>query len=464
MDSERTAEKSRPLSTAPGAPVQPFAIDVERRVIGGMLLDMEAIAIVLEKLKEEDFYSERHQVIFRTISEMNSKDLPVDMITLSDALEKSKMMEKAGGENYLLDISTEVVTWANISTHCEIIRDKSLMRKLMKGCNEVLEKCNSNSGDSKEMLDLAESIIYKIGEEQVRQGFYPIRQVLKDTFALIEQYSNKEIMGVPSGYADLDDMTGGFQKADLIILAGRPSMGKTALALNVITNSALLHNKSVAIFSLEMGKEQLVQRILCSEAKLSLQRLRTGKLPKRDYPKLLDAAGELNNAKIYIDDSANQTSVQIRSKCRRIAQQSDGLDMVIIDYLQLMSGSGRDENRQQEISQISRAMKGMAKELRIPVIALSQLNRSVESRTGSEGRPMLSDLRESGALEQDADLVMFIYREEIYNRNDPNLQGKAELILAKQRNGPTGSVPLTFVKDWASFTNYTSRMPDQDGF
>ncbi|MFC1585423.1 replicative DNA helicase [Fibrobacterota bacterium] len=462
MASESITKRNRQVNSDYKMSLPPHAIEVEREVIGGMLLgSLEAISIALEKLREDDFYSEKHRILFTTIADMDAKDIAVDMITLTDNLKKTRTLEKAGGDDYLMDIATEVVTWANIASYCEIIREKSRLRKLIHSCTTILEECRNSSHDSETILDLAESSIYDIGASQIRQEFYPIKHVLKETFELIEKYSNAEIMGVPSGYSDLDSMTGGFQKSDLIILAGRPSMGKTALSLNMITHAALRYHKSVAFFSLEMGKEQLVQRILCSEGGVSLQRLRTGKLPKREYPKLLDVAGELNKSNIFIDDSANQTSIQIRSKCRRIAHQNNGLDLVVIDYLQLMSGSGRDDSRQQEIAQISRALKGLAKELKIPVIALSQLNRSVETR--ADGRPLLSDLRESGALEQDADIVMFVFREEQY-KNDPGLQGKAEIILAKQRNGPTGIVPLTFVKEYASFTNYSPRNPEQDGF
>jgi len=433
----------------------PHAVNVERQVIGGMLLDSEAISLAQQKLTAEDFYLNSHAHIFETAIAMSEKDRVVDLITITDELTQKNLLSKVGGDEFLMDLSVEVVTWANISFHCDIIKEKSTLRSLIKNCTEILEECYAGNDKAINILDNAESKIFKIGEAQLTGGFQSISSALKSTFELIEKYSSNEIMGTPSGYVDLDKLTGGFQNTDLIVLAGRPSMGKTAITLNMMANAAIHSNKTIAFFSLEMGKEQLVQRILCREAKINLQSLRTGRLPKQEYTKLGDAAGVLNSTKIYIDDAPNQTPIQIRSKCRRLKQQKDGLDMVIIDYLQLMNVSGKVENRTQEISQISRSLKGLAKELKIPVIALSQLNRSVESRT--DGRPMLSDLRESGAIEQDADIVMFIFREELYKRDDDSLKGKAELIVAKQRNGPTGDVQLTFIKEYASFENYSVR-------
>lgn len=454
--------KEDSLNLISGGKMLPYSLDVERQVIGSLFLSEEALAKAQEKLEGDDFYLDKHQILFTAVSDMGDQGQQVDLITLREYLQKKGELVKAGGEAYLIEIAGEVVSWANIEQHCEIVREKSILRNLIKSCNTILEDCYKGQMDAMDVLDTAEATIYQIGETQNKSGFAPIQEVLKETFKLIEAYSNQEIIGVSSGYTDLDALTGGFQKTDLIIIAGRPAMGKTALALNFLANAALKHNKTVAFFSLEMGREQLVQRVLCKEASINQQLLRTGKLPNRDYGKLIDAAGKLHNSKIYIDDNPGQTTMQIRSKCRRLALSSSGLDMVMIDYLQLMNGSGRQENRQQEISQISRALKGLAKELQIPVIALSQLNRLVESR--GDGRPMLSDLRESGAIEQDADLVMFIYREEVYKPDDPALHGKAEVILAKQRNGPVGTATLTFIKECAAFENYSPRIPQDGGF
>jgi replicative DNA helicase len=367
-------------------------------------------------------------------------------------LKKGQKFDLAGGDAYLMDISAEVVSSANVAQHCAIIKEKALLRGLIGSATRILEKAYDGSQEPGEIMDQAEGEIFAISESTIKQGFVPIK--------LIESYSKGDIIGVPSGFKDFDAMTSGFQKTDLIILAGRPAMGKTALALSMLANAAIDHRKTVAFFSLEMGREQLVQRILCRQAQVNMHLLRTGRLPQRDFPRLSIAVGPISEAKVFIDDHPSLNILELRAKCRRLKAQQ-GLDMVMVDYLQLMQGVGRQENRQQEISQISRGLKGLAKELEIPVVALSQLSRSVEQR-GGDGEPKLSDLRESGAIEQDADLVMFVYREEIYNKEAE--KGKAKIILAKQRNGPTGDVPLTFVSDYASFTNYSGRAPEPDGF
>ncbi len=425
-------------------------------------MDEEPVSLAMEVLDYSDFFSTKHQLIFKAYQKLADTQNHIDIMTVAETLRKDGNLEKAGGEPYLMEIMAEVVSWAHVQSHCQIVKDKSLRRKIIRGCSEILNNCQKDEGETVDILDAAESTIYKIGDTQSKQGILPIKDILEETFELIDKYSQGEIKGVTTGFSDLDAMTGGFQSSDLIILAARPSMGKTAFALSVASNAAVRAGKSVAVFSLEMGKEQLVQRILCHEAEINLQLLRTGKLAKRDYPKLTEAGGKLFDSNIFIDDTANQTAMQIRAKCRRQAQSPEGLDLVFIDYLQLMSGGGREENRQQEISQISRALKGLAKELNIPVIALSQLNRAVESR--GDARPMLSDLRESGAIEQDADIVMFIFREEVYKKDDPALQGKAELIIAKQRNGPIGKVDMTFIKDFAAFKNYCARPTEGDTF
>ena len=440
--------------------VPPQAIEVEKHVIGALFLDGESVGDAVEVLKYEDFYLEKHQVIFEAVASLFEKNLPVDIITVTDTLKKNARFEMAGGDAYLMEISAEVVSSANIVQHCQIIREKALLRSLISSATRILEKAYDGSQEPGEIMDQAEGEIFAISETTIKQGFIPIKRILSDTFKLIESYSKGEIIGVPTGFRDFDSMTSGFQKTDLIILAGRPAMGKTALALSMLANAAIDYKKTVAFFSLEMGREQLVQRILCRQAQINMHLLRTGRLPQRDFPKILIAAGPISDSKIFIDDHPALNILELRAKCRRLKAQH-GLDMVMVDYLQLMQGAGRQENRQQEISQISRGLKGLAKELEIPVVALSQLSRAVEQR-GGEGEPKLSDLRESGAIEQDADLVMFVYRDEVYNKEAE--KGKAKIILAKQRNGPTGDCPLTFISDYASFANYSGRGPENDGF
>ena len=445
---------------ASGFRVPPQAVEVEKHIVGAMFLDPEAVGSALELLQPDDFYLEKHQVIFESVQGLFEKNVPVDLITVSEALKKSQRFDMAGGDPYLLEISSEVVSSANVAQHCQIVKEKSLLRKLIGSATKMLEKAYDGTQEPREIMDQAEGEIYSISESTIKQGFVPIKRILSDTFKLIESYSKGEIIGVPTGFKDFDSMTSGFQKTDLIILAGRPAMGKTALALSMLANAAIDYKKTVAFFSLEMGREQLVQRILCRQAQVNMHLLRTGRLPQRDFPKLSIAVGPISEAKVYIDDHPSLNILELRAKCRRLKAQQ-GLDMVMVDYLQLMAGVGRQENRQQEISQISRGLKGLAKELEIPVLALSQLSRAVEQR-GGEGEPKLSDLRESGAIEQDADLVMFVYRDEVYNKDAE--KGKAKIILAKQRNGPTGDVPLTFVSDYASFMSYSGRPAESDPF
>ena len=448
------------IRTSPTFRLPPQAVEVEKHVIGALLLDSEAVGNALEILRPDDFYHEKHKAIFNAVFSLFEKNDPVDIITVSEALKKNQQFDIAGGDVYLLEISSEVVSSANVEAHCNIIKEKSLLRKLIGSATKILENAYDPSQEPAEILDEAEGEIFAISDLTVKGGLLPIKHVLSETFKVIESYSKDELTGVPSGFKDFDLLTGGFQKTDLIILAGRPAMGKTALALSILANAAIDHKKTVAFFSLEMGREQLVQRVLCRQAQINMQLLRSGKLPRRDYPKLSVAVGPISESKVFIDDHASLNILELRSKCRKL-KATQGLDLVMVDYLQLMQGVGRVENRQQEISQISRGLKGLAKELEIPVIALSQLSRAVEQR-GGEGEPKLSDLRESGAIEQDADLVMFIYREEVYNKEAE--KGKAKIILAKQRNGPIGDALLTFVSDYASFMNYSGRGPENDGF
>lgn len=452
-------ELNTPSGTA-GFRVPPQAVEVEKHVIGAMLLDSDAVGLAAETITRDDFYLERHQILYESLTSLFEQNQAVDLLTLAEALRKSGKLEAAGGEAYLLEISAEVVSSANVVDHARIVKEKALLRRLIGAATRMLERAYDATQDPPQLIDQAEADVYAIAETRVKQGFVPIKSILADTFKLIESYAKGSLIGVPSGLRDLDKETSGFQKTDLIILAGRPAMGKTAVALSMLANAAIQYGKSMAFFSLEMGREQLVQRILCREAKVNMHMLRTGQLPQRDYPKLSLAVGPISESRIWIDDNPNLNILELRAKCRRLKAQQ-GLDMVVIDYLQLMSGAGKVENRQQEISQISRGLKALAKELEIPVMALSQLNRAVETR-GGDGEPKLADLRESGAIEQDADIVMFIYREEVYNKEAE--KGKAKIILAKQRNGPTGDVPLTFVSDYASFENYSPRLNENEAF
>jgi replicative DNA helicase len=425
-------------------------------VAGAKLLDADAMTTALESLAPDDFYLDAHRRMFEAIAGLFEKNARADLITVGEALRKAGTFEKAGGMPALMEISAEVVSSANVAEHCRIVKEKSMLRRLIGSATKILERAYDGNQEPAAIMDQAEGDIYAISASNIKEGFIPITRILSDTFKLIESYSKGEIIGVPSGFKDLDGLTSGFQKTDLIILAGRPGMGKTALALSILANASIDHRRTTAFFSLEMGREQLVQRVLCRQAQVNMHLLRTGKLLSRDYPKLSLAAGPIGDAKIFIDDSPALNILELRAKCRRLKAQQ-GLDMVFVDYLQLMQGVGRLENRQQEISQISRGLKALAKELEIPVMALSQLSRAVEQR-GGEGEPKLSDLRESGAIEQDADLVMFVYREEVYNKEAE--KGKAKIILAKQRNGPTGDVPVTFQADYASFANFSPRIPE----
>jgi len=443
-----------------GMRIPPQAVDVEKHVIGAMLLDSEAVSVGLESLSADDFYLEKHRAIFEAIASLFEKNSPADIITVGDALRKAQRFEKAGGDAYLMEVSAEVVSSANITEHCQIVKEKSTLRRLISSATKILERAYDATQEPNVIMDQAEGDIFAISESNLKEGFLPIKSILSDTFKLIESYSKGEIIGVPSGFKELDALTAGFQKTDLIVLAGRPGMGKTALALSILAHAAIDHRKTVAFFSLEMGREQLVQRVLCRQAQVNMHLLRTGKLSQRDYPKLSLAVGPISDSKIFIDDHPSLNILELRAKCRRLKAQQ-GLDMVMVDYLQLMQGAGRMENRQQEISQISRGLKALAKELEIPVMALSQLSRAVEQR-GGDGEPKLSDLRESGAIEQDADIVMFVYRDEMYNKEAE--KGKGKIILAKQRNGPTGDVPVTFKSEWAAFENYSFREPEMQAW
>jgi replicative DNA helicase len=429
----------------------PQHIEAEQSILGGILIENEAINRVTEILDADDFYREAHRRIFNALINLSERDEPADLITLTNELRKIDQLDSIGGASYLASLIDSVPTAANIQYYARIVKEKAILRKLIQASTEIITQSYEDRGDVEGFLDEAERSIFEISEKRVRPSFYPIREIVKESFATIEKLFKKKeaVTGVPSGFKELDRMTAGFQPSDLIIIAGRPSMGKTAFCLDVAEYAAIGNKIPVAIFSLEMSKEQLVIRMLCSQAHVEGTRLRTGYLNESDWPKLTIAAGSLSESPIYIDDTAALSVLELRAKARRL-QSDHGLGMVIVDYLQLMKGRARVESRQQEISEISRSLKALAKELNIPVIAVSQLSRKTEERTGN--KPQLSDLRESGAIEQDADLILFIYRDEVYNRSEDNPnRGKAEVIIGKQRNGPTGKIDLAFLDKFTTF-------------
>ncbi|MCK4503862.1 MAG: replicative DNA helicase [Desulfuromonadales bacterium] len=446
----------------------PQNLEAEMSVLGGVLLENEALNRALEYLTTSDFYRESHRKIFNALIVLGDKSEPADLVTLTAVLKDRGELEAVGGSTYLATLVDYVPTAANISYYCKLVKEKSVARKLIEASTEIATK-GYEGGDMEEILDQAEKAIFEISENRIRPSYYPVKDILKDTFKSIELlYERKELVtGVPTGYHDLDKMTAGLQPSDLVIVAGRPSMGKTAFALNVVEYATTHADKPVpaVIFSLEMSKEQLVQRMLCSLAKVDAGRLRTGHLGESDWPKLTMAAGQLTDTQIYIDDTPAISVLELRSKARRLKAEH-GLGLIIVDYLQLMRGSN-PESRQQEISEISRSLKALAKELELPVVALSQLNRSLESRT--DKRPMMADLRESGAIEQDADVIMFVYREAVYCEDcksrertcDKGHDKDAEIVIGKQRNGPIGTVHLTFRGEFTRFENQAQR---DDGY
>ncbi len=440
--------------------VPPQNLEAEQSVVGGVLLENEAISKVLEILIPEDFYRESHGIIFHSMIELFEKNQPIDLITLTNHLKGKGQLDGVGGSAYLSSLADSIPTAANIAFYARIVKEKAVLRKLISTATEIATRGYDDEDDVWDLVDEAEKSIFQISESQIRPSFFQMKSILKESFKTIEKlYESKEIVtGVPSGFTDIDKLTSGFQSSDLIIIAGRPSMGKTAFCLNIAQYVAVEKKIPVAFFSLEMSKEQLVMRMLCSEAQVDAHKVRGGFLGETDWPKLTRAAGTLSEAPIFIDDTAALSVLEMRAKARRIMAEHK-LGLIIVDYLQLMRGRGLStrgrsgiESREQEISEISRSLKALAKELNIPVIALSQLNRRVEERQNK--RPQLADLRESGAIEQDADLIGFIYRDEIYNRSEENPnKGIAEVIIGKQRNGPVGEVKLAFIDKYASFQN-----------
>ncbi len=444
--------------------VPPQNIEAEQAVLGAMLIDKEAIAKATEVLSADDFYREAHRVIFSAMLELYNKNEAVDMVTVTEILKRDNKLEDIGGIAYITSLANVVLTAANVKYHAEIVAEKSVLRQLVRVSTEIASMGYEANEDVGTLLDTAESRILEISNRKKKNDFTAINDILMDSVQSIESLLQNKggLTGLPAGFADLDKLTSGLHPSDFIILAARPSMGKTALALNIVQNVALRAHKviggeprSVAFFSLEMSKEQLVNRMLCAEAGIDSQRLRVGEMHDEDWTHLWDACDTMSRAKIYIDDTAGITAMDMRSRARRLKAEH-GLDLIVVDYLQLMQGSGKRNNsgdRQQEVSEISRSLKALARELDVPVLALSQLSRSVESRQVK--RPMLSDLRESGSLEQDADIVAFLYREDYYNPETENKH--TELIIAKHRNGPVDTVNLFFQKQFTKFVGFTKR-------
>jgi replicative DNA helicase len=431
--------------------VPPQNLEAEMAVLGAMLIDEDAVGLAAEHLQSNCFYKDTHRKIFQAILSLFSVNKAVDLITLTDGLKKSATLSEVGGVGYLTALVNSVPTTANISHYINIVREKSILRSLINNANKVIALCYESEGDVERVVDDAEKLIFEVSDNRPRTGFLHLKEIIKDSIETIDMLYQKKahVTGIPTGFVDFDIKTAGLQASDLIIVAGRPSMGKSAFAVGIAEYAGVIEKIPIAFFSLEMSKEQLVQRMLCSHAKVDAHKVRTGYLATSDWPRLTAAAGKLSEAPIFIDDSPAISVMELRAKARRLKSQFD-IKLIILDYLQLMRGSSGAENRQQEISDISRSLKALARELSIPVIGISQLSRAVEMRT--DHRPQLSDLRESGAIEQDADVVVLILREEYYNPTQDN-QGLAEIIIAKQRNGPVGSMKLAFIKEYTRFEN-----------
>lgn len=429
----------------------PQNLEAEQSVVGGILLENEGLYRALEVLTPEDFYKPSHQKIFRSLISLSEKGEPADLVTLTQELKTQGVLEEVGGAAYLATLINSVPSASNVPYYAKIIREKSILRKLMSVASEIISRGYSDSANLDDYLDRAEKSIFEVSNRRFKGGFSSVRDVVKSSFKVIEQlYERKEhITGVPSGFEELDKLTSGFQPSDLIIIAARPSMGKTSLVLNFVQYAAIHTKIPVAFFSLEMSKEQLVMRMLTSLAKVDSSRLRIGRLGDTDWPKLTKSAGQLSEAPIFIDDASSLSVLEIRAKCRRLKAENQ-LGMVVVDYLQLMKSPAYSESREKEISEISRGLKALAKELNVPVIAISQLNRAVENR--NDKRPQMADLRESGSLEQDADVIGLIFREEVYNK-ESEWKGTAEFIISKQRNGPTGIVRMAFLQQYTTFEN-----------
>ena len=441
MAEEVTLERSLPNSA-----------DAERSVLGAVLLENTALHQAQQILREDDFYRDDHRRIYRTMGELSERSAAIDLLTVKEELERHGELDAAGGSTYLASLVDGVPKWANIEHYARIVKEKATLRNLISSAHQIISSALGAQEDADDILDSAERSILRIAEHRLRAGFVPLRTVADQSLRVIEKLSEQHelITGLATGLERFDELTSGLQRGELVVLAGRPSMGKTALALNIAQHAAVKNKQKIGIFSLEMTKEQLFLRLLCAQARVDAHRLRTGTLTKADWTKMTLGFGQLADAEIYIDDTPGISILEMRAKARRLKLER-GLDLLIVDYLQLVRGRSRYENRTQEISDISRSLKGLAKELDLPLIAISQLSRAPETR-GGDRRPQLSDLRESGAIEQDADVVAFVYREEVYRPADEN-RGRATLIIGKQRNGPIGDVDLIFLKEYTRFEN-----------
>jgi len=443
------------------ARMPPHSIEAEQSVLGGLLLDNSAWDRIGDVVSESDFYRADHRLIFQHIAQLVEQNRPADALTVAEHLDRSGKLSEAGGQAYIGTLALNTPSAANIRRYAEIVRERAILRNLAAVGTAIADSAYTPSGkDPQLLIDEAEGKVFQIAEAgaKTRQGFTKIDPLLTETVERIDMLYSREnktdVIGLPTGFVDLDRMTSGLHGGEMVVIAGRPSMGKTALAMNIAENAALESKKAVAVFSMEMSGPQLAMRMIGSVGRVDQHQLRTGTFKEEDWPRLVDAVGKLNDSQIFIDDTAGLNVLEVRSRARRLHRQCGGLSLIVVDYLQLMSGTssgGRDENRATEIAEISRSLKGIAKELKVPVIALSQLNRSVDSR--QDKRPMMSDLRESGAIEQDADVILFIYRDEVYNSDSPR-KGIAEIIVAKQRNGPVGKVDLTFMGRFTRFENY----------
>lgn len=450
------------MSNAYGGREAPQALEAENALLGGILQDNEALNEILKDIRSSDFYLEKHVAIFDAMVDLNQDRSPIDVVSLAEKLASIEKLNLVGGREYLFHLMESVASAANANYHAQLIRSKSLLRALIHAGNGIIREALDPAADPKGVLDRAERDVFAISEQQITNSLRPVKEILPLTLSMIERYRQDELSGVPTGFRDLDLLTNGLQGTDLIVLAGRPGMGKTAFALSLMANAAIVHRRKVAFFSLEMGAEQLVQRILCARAGISQQLLRTGRLPRPDYAKITTALSPINDAAIYIDDQPGLTLNELRSKCRSLARRCEGLDLIIVDYLQLMD-IGDAENRNVGIGNLSRGLKMLAKELKLPILSLAQLSRKAED-PNRKGRPMLSDLRESGSIEQDADMVWFVHRPWMYNHGDERGQNYAELLVVKHRNGPTDDIKLTFIGEQAAFYDFIqeSQLPVGD--
>lgn len=456
MDTYNPTKSFKPRINTDQVKVPPHSIEAEQSVLGGLMLDNKAWDLIADRVKEADFYRHDHRLIFRAAAKLTEQSKPLDVLTVTESLRELHELENAGGEVYLFELANNTPTVANIAAYADIVRERSVLRQLIATANEIAGHAfNPQGRTSVELLDTAEQLVFAISEQGARVGGPTnIKEFLARTMDRIDTLfqSDDPITGIPTGYHDLDNMTSGLQPSDLVIVAGRPSMGKTMLAMNMAEHVAIKTQLPVLIFSMEMPGEAIVMRLLSSLCRIDQLRIRTGKLQDEDWPRISSTVSMLSEAPFYIDDAPALSPAEVRARARRMAKEHGQLGLIVVDYLQLMQVPGNSENRTAEISEISRSLKSLAKELNVPVIALSQLNRSLEQR--ADKRPVMSDLRESGAIEQDADLIAFIYRDEVYHENSPD-KGTAEIIIAKQRNGPIGKIRLTFLGQYCCFENFT---------